>query len=108
MEKLKQYPYSSESDCVLSGKRGNSRHLKNINIAWKKARKRARLKNLRIHDLRRTVGSWMANFGISITIIGKVLNHNDSQSTKFYTHLNIYVVRYAIIVDLSPNNSNDL
>ncbi|KJV55888.1 putative integrase [Orientia tsutsugamushi str. Karp] len=33
----------------------------------------------------------MANFGISITIIGKVLNHNDSQSTKFYTHLNIYV-----------------
>ncbi|WP_109227239.1 tyrosine-type recombinase/integrase [Orientia tsutsugamushi] len=108
MEKLKQYPYSSESDCVLSGQRGNSRHLKNINIAWKKARKRARLKNLRIHDLRRTVGSWMANFGISITIIGKVLNHNDSQSTKFYTHLNIYVVRYAIIVDSSPNNSNYL
>ncbi|KJV74771.1 IS5 family transposase ISOt6 [Orientia tsutsugamushi] len=28
---------------------------------------------------------------ITETIIGKVLNHNDSQSTKFYTHLNIYV-----------------
>nr|WP_223845180.1 site-specific integrase [Orientia tsutsugamushi] len=96
IEKLKQYPYSLESEWVFPGQRENSRHLKNINVAWKKAHKRARLKNLRIHDLRRTVGSWMANFEISITIIGKVLNHNDSQSTKFYTHLNTYVVRYAI------------
>lgn len=38
----------------------------------------------------------MANFGISITIIGKVLNRNDTQSTKFYTHLNTDVVRDAI------------
>ncbi len=81
---------------MFPGQRENSRHLKNINVAWKKAHKRARLKNLRIHDLRRTVGSWMANFEISITIIGKVLNHNDSQSTKFYIHLNTDVARDAI------------
>ncbi|WP_371218560.1 tyrosine-type recombinase/integrase [Orientia tsutsugamushi] len=62
IEKLKQYPYSLESEWVFPAQRESSRHLKNINVAWKKAHKRARLKNLRIHDLRRTVGSWMANF----------------------------------------------
>ncbi|SPM45631.1 integrase [Orientia tsutsugamushi] len=38
----------------------------------------------------------MANFGISIAIISKLLNHNDHQSTKIYTQLNTDVVRDAI------------
>ncbi|KJV54311.1 phage integrase family protein [Orientia tsutsugamushi str. Gilliam] len=96
IEKLKQYPYSSESEWVFPGQRRNSGHLKNINVAWKRVCKRAGLKNLRIHDLRRTVGSWMAKFGIPIAVISKLLNHNDPQSTKFYIHLNTDVVRDAI------------
>ncbi|WP_371223160.1 tyrosine-type recombinase/integrase [Orientia tsutsugamushi] len=96
IEKLKQYPYSSESEWVFPGQRGNSEHLKSINVAWKRVCKRAGLKNLRIHDLRRTVGSWMAKFGIPIAVISKLLNHNDPQSTKFYIHLNTDVVRNAI------------
>lgn len=96
IEKLKQYPYSSESEWVFPGQRRNSGHLTSINVAWKRVCKRAGLKNLRIHDLRRTVGSWMAKFGISMAIISKLLNHNDPQSTKFYIHLNTNVVRDAI------------
>ncbi|WP_371220045.1 tyrosine-type recombinase/integrase [Orientia tsutsugamushi] len=96
IEKLKQYPYSSESELVFPRQRVNSGHLKSINVAWKRVCKRAGLKNLRIHDLRRTVGSWMAKFGISMAIISKLLNHNDPQSTKFYIHLNTNVVRDAI------------
>ncbi|SPR10447.1 integrase [Orientia tsutsugamushi] len=92
IEKLKQYPYSSESELVFSGQRGNSGHLKNINVACK----RDGLKNLRIHYLRRTVGSWMVKFRIPIAVISKLLNHNDPQSTKFYIHLNTDVVRDAI------------
>jgi integrase len=31
---------------------------------------------LRLHDLRRTVGSWLATSGASLPLIGKVLNHS--------------------------------
>ncbi|BAG40685.1 putative integrase [Orientia tsutsugamushi str. Ikeda] len=96
IEKLKQYSYSSESEWVFPGQRRNSGHLTSINVAWKRVCKRAGLKNLRIHDLRRTVGSWMAKFGMPIAVISKLLNHNDHQSTKFYIHLNTNVVRDAI------------
>ncbi|SPR05602.1 site-specific integrase [Orientia tsutsugamushi] len=96
IEKLKQYSYSSESEWVFPEQRRNSGHLTSINVAWKRVCKRAGLKNLRIHDLRRTVGSWMARFGISMAIITKLLNHNDPQSTKIYTQLNTDVVRDAI------------
>ncbi|KJV53417.1 putative integrase, partial [Orientia tsutsugamushi str. Gilliam] len=34
----------------------------------------------------------MANFGISITIIGKVLNHNDSLNQQNFIHILIYML----------------
>jgi integrase len=33
------------------------------------------MRDLHIHDLRRTLGSWLASRGTSLTIIGRVLNH---------------------------------
>ena len=42
------------------------------------------LQDVRLHDLRRTVGSWMAQSGNSLHLIGKVLNHSNQSTTAIY------------------------
>jgi len=45
---------------------------------------RAGLHNIRVHDLRRTVGSWLAQSGVSLHLIGDILNHRDLKTTLGY------------------------
>lgn len=52
--------------------------------------------DIRIHDLRRTLGSWQAMTGASLTIIGKSLNHKSHQSTAIYARLDMDPVRHAV------------
>lgn len=54
------------------------------------------LANLRIHDLRRTLGSWQARHGASLAIIGKSLNHKSVQATAIYARLDIDPVRDSV------------
>ena len=44
----------------------------------------ARIEDMRIHDLRRTLGSWQARTGASIVVIGKSLGHKSHQATAVY------------------------
>jgi site-specific recombinase XerD len=44
------------------------------------------MENLRVHDLRRTVGSWLAQDGVSLHLIGQVLNHRDTKTTAGYAY----------------------
>ena len=52
--------------------------------------------NLRIHDLRRTLGSWQARAGASLTIIGKSLNHKSIKATGIYARLDLDPVRQSV------------
>jgi integrase len=52
--------------------------------------------DLRIHDLRRTLGSWQAKCGASLAIIGKSLNHKDLESTRIYARLDLDPVRQSV------------
>jgi len=52
--------------------------------------------DLRIHDLRRTLGSWQAKTGSSLVIIGKSLNHKSQQSTAIYARLDLDPVRQSV------------
>ena len=52
--------------------------------------------NLRIHDLRRTVGSWLAQDGQSLHLIGDVLNHRDPKTTAGYTYFQTKQPRDAL------------
>ena len=52
--------------------------------------------DLRIHDLRRTLGSWQAKTGASLPIIGKSLNHKSLQSTAIYARLDLDPVRQSV------------
>jgi integrase len=83
------------SDWVFPGK-GKDGHLKEPKRAWQRILKRAGLENLRIHDLRRTVGSYMAIKGADGFLIAKALGHKDLRSTQVYARMNLEPVRQAI------------
>lgn len=55
-----------------------------------------RMADLRIHDLRRTLGSWQARTGASLSIIGKSLNHKSVQTTAIYSRLDTDPVRASV------------
>lgn len=56
----------------------------------------ARIPDLRIHDLRRTLGSWQAKTGASLVIIGKSLNHKNHATTAIYARLDLDPVRASV------------
>lgn len=51
--------------------------------------------DLRPHDLRRSLGSWMAAGNASLQIVGKALGHKSSESTEIYARLQTGPVREA-------------
>jgi integrase len=48
-----------------------------LDAMWRRVRKKIGLHDLRIHDLRRTVGSWLVKDGASLHLVGAVLNHKN-------------------------------
>ena len=54
--------------------------------AWARLLKRAEIEDLHIHDLRRSLASYMANSGADVSLIKSALNHKDINTT-----LNVYV-----------------
>lgn len=71
-------------------------HLHDMKRAWNRIRRAAGMEDVRFHDLRRTVGSWLAGSGESLHLIGKVLNHRDVSTTAIYARLNLDPVRRAL------------
>jgi integrase len=55
--------------------------------AFDRARRRAGLSHVRIHDLRHSAASEMINAGVDLYTVGAVLGHKDSRSTQRYAHL---------------------
>lgn len=80
---------------VFPGK-GASGHLIEPKTAWKRILERAKIKDLRIHDLRRTLGSWQAATGASLLVIGKSLGHKSASATQVYARLNLDPVRASV------------
>ena len=73
-----------------------SGHLKEPKKAWKRILERAEIKDLRLHDIRRTLGSYQAISGASLQIIGKSLGHKSSQATEIYSRMNLDPVRQSV------------
>jgi len=75
---------------------GKTGHLMDPKKGWKRILKRADIDDLRIHDLRRTLGSWQAKTGASLAIIGKSLNHKNQNTTAIYARLDLDPVRESV------------
>jgi integrase len=63
---------------------------------WQALRERAGVSDLRVHDLRRSLGSWQAITGASLAIIGKSLGHKSADATMIYARLSMDPVRASV------------
>jgi len=71
-------------------------HLADPSKAWQRIRDRAGCPDVTVHDLRRTLGSWMAGEGHSLLLIGRALGHKSSASTQIYARLALAPLRDAL------------
>jgi integrase len=92
---LRKLPRVDGNPYVFPGQNGAC-HLQNMKRAWDRIRVTAGIHDVRFHDLRRTVGSWLAGSGESLHLIGKVLNHRDVSTTAIYARLNLDPMRQAL------------
>jgi len=92
---LGQIPRLDGNPYILPGKREGAA-LVNIAKPWSRVRKAAGVEDVRLHDLRRTVGSWLAQAGNSLHLIGRVLNHSNQSTTAVYARFGEDHVRAAL------------
>ncbi len=85
-----------DANWVFPSKRSRQGHLSDVKHSWKALLAREKISDLRIHDLRRTLGSWQAGAGVSLPIIGKTLGHQSGDATQVYARLHLDPVRDAI------------
>jgi integrase len=92
---LSALPRFAENPYVFVGRWGRS-HLVNVSKPWTRIKTAAGLSDVRVHDLRRTLGSWLVAAGASLPLIGKTLNHSSVSTTQIYARLQLDPVRAAL------------
>ena len=92
---LEKLPSRGVCDWVFPG-RGKTGHLVEPKGAWSRIKKQAGVKDVRIHDLRRTGASMLAGSGYSLSMIGAVLNHLDPKTTAGYAWMQQKPMRAAL------------
>lgn len=85
LKRLELIPRQEGNEHIICGALPGS-PLVYIDSAWRRILKAAQLTDLRIHDLRRTVGSWLVQDGASLHLVGAVLNHKDPKTTAGYAY----------------------
>lgn len=96
IEILKDRRLKTNTEWVFPSEISTTGHLADPKKAWARLLARAGIKDLRIHDLRRSLGSWQACTGASGYIIGKSLGQKSQQATQIYARLNLDPVRESV------------
>jgi integrase len=92
---MQALPALSKNPYLLPGAK-SGRHLVNIDKPWRRIRKVAGLEDVHIHDLRRTLGSWMSQEGVDLNRIKGALRHANVSTTLTYARLGEDPVREAM------------
>jgi site-specific recombinase XerD len=90
---------SGSNDCVFLYKdpaTGKLRPVKTVRRAFIMACKRARISNLRFHDLRHTFGSRLIEKGADPVSVKNLLGHANLKTTEIYLHSSIRSMREAV------------
>lgn len=93
--KMRHNSPSKHEDWVFPSERGTGAVVE-PKKAWERVRTRSGLTDVRMHDLRRTLGSWQALTGTSLQIIGKSLGHKSMKATEVYARLTTDPVREVV------------
>ncbi len=85
-EILQEWKQKRVNDFVFPG-RGAKGPLIGMSHRWETVRKRAKLPDVRIHDLRHSFASFAVANGASLFLVGKALGHTQAATTERYAHL---------------------
>jgi integrase len=98
MQVLLERRHRVPKDCVwVFPSASRQGHVLDLKRSWDRFRTKIGMKDLRVHDLRRTLGSFQAALGASELIIGKSLGHKPgSGATHVYSQLQLDPVRASI------------
>lgn len=90
---MKQY---ATNDWVFPSVGSKSGHLEDLHRPWYALLKRANIENFRVHDLRRTFGSYQAIMGSGDFILGKALGDKTMAAVRVYARLTMDPIRDSI------------
>lgn len=76
-----------ESNPYVCWGRNKRQQLVGLQYPWSRIRSRAKLEDVRLHDLRHSHAATGAGLGLGLPIIGKLLGHTQPQTTARYAHL---------------------
>ncbi len=93
---LKELPRLLGNPYVFASPRVAGAAVKDVKNEWLRIRDMAELSDVTIHDLRRTCASWLAESGVPLQVIARVLNHADRSVTAVYARLSDRSVREAL------------
>ena len=84
---LRALPRMEESPYVFPSPKDPQKPRDGLKKPWRSIRDNAKLADITLHDLRRTAGSYMAQAGVPLQVIGQVLGHSHPGVTKVYARL---------------------
>ncbi|MEX5283811.1 MAG: site-specific integrase [Nitrospiraceae bacterium] len=84
------------SEWVFQGKHGRHWSDASAEKAWSNLRRKIGLDDVRIHDLRRTCASYLAQHGENLPVIQAVLNHASLQHVQIYARMDLREPRRAL------------
>lgn len=98
MEVLKQRAVNrcGESGYVFPSDRSKSGHIEEPKKQWWALLERAKLDNLHMHDLRRTLATYQRSTGATLEMIGAALGHRSRSATEIYARIDIAPVRESV------------
>jgi integrase len=82
------YVFPSEAGTMIEGH--------NLSRAYRLAKERAGLNDVRFHDLRHTAGSRMVQAGVDLYSVSLILGHKTLAVTKRYAHHNVESLRRGV------------
>ncbi|MCL2331592.1 MAG: site-specific integrase [Proteobacteria bacterium] len=93
---LHEMKKTAKSEWLFPSSRKTKLHLSDPRLPWRELLKRADIKDFRLHDLRRTYGSYKAQQGANETIIQKALGDKSRAAASVYMRLGLDPVRASV------------
>ncbi|MFA7331095.1 MAG: tyrosine-type recombinase/integrase [Candidatus Delongbacteria bacterium] len=88
---------TKSGEYVFPGREGrDNEHMVDPKFGWLRVCKRAGLKDLHIHDLRRSLASFQIDTGAPLEVIQKTLGHESKVTTEVYARLALEPVRESV------------